>query len=244
MPDPARPAPLEPTLLLTRPEPQAAACARAFGARHPAVPVVIAPVIAIRPRAFALPAAGALIVTSRNALPALPPEARGRVVWCVGEATARAAAAAGLRPAGWAEDAAGLIALLRERRPEGPLTHVAGEHRAADLAGSLAAAGLAVTVTVAYAQEPRPLGDAALRLLAGAAPVLLPLFSPRSARLAAVQIPPGGAPLRVVAMSAAVASAWREAAGVPADELKIAARPTSEAVLHALTEFLDPGRAA
>lgn len=228
------------TLLLTRPAAQSARCAAAFSARHPGIPVVVAPVIDIRPRPYALPETGTLIVTSRHALPGLPAAAQGRGVWCVGEATAAAARAAGLRPEGWAEDAAGLVAAMILRRPAGPFVHLAGDHRAADLAGLLTAAGLPTRTVVVYDQPARPLTLPAQALLSGAGPVLLPLFSPRSARLVGAA-PCVTAPLRIAAMSAAVAAAWP---GPAPQRLQIAAHPTSEAMLHALGELTKPGGAA
>ena len=235
----SHPEPLRPTLLLTRPAERAEAFAAAFAARHPDLPCLIAPVMAIRPCAFDLPDGADLVLTSQSAIPALPARARGRVAWCVGAATAAAARARGLIVAGEAPDAARLAALLRARRPAAPLLHLAGEHRAGDLAGDLARSGLRAGVVTAYRQEALPLSPAAEALLAGEGPVLLPLFSPRSARLVARATI--RAPLRIAAMSPAVAAAW---SGRPPADLRIAAHPTSEAMLHALSELIETGPAA
>lgn len=113
-----------------------------------------------------------------------------------------------------------------------------------DLAGVLAAAGLRAETRLVYAQDPQPLSATATRLLAGRGAVLVPLFSPRSARLLAAAGPAQAsatAPLLIAAMSRAVAEAW---AGPAPRALQIAARPTSEAMLHALTVLINASRAA
>ena len=68
-----------------------------------------------------------------------------------------------------------------------------------------------------YDQQALPLSAAGRALLRGQAPVVLPLFSPRSARLAAQAARDAAAPLWLAAISAAAAAAWGQAGGpVPA----------------------------
>lgn len=86
--------------------------------------------------------------------------------------------------------------------------HLHGEHTRGDVAARLRAAGLAVEARMVYRQVELPLSDTAHALLQGEAPVILPLFSPRSARLLAGQIEPPRAPCRIVAISTATAQAW------------------------------------
>jgi len=148
-----------------------------------------------------------LIFTSRNGVRAYV--ALGGVplpCYCVGPGTAAEARAAGLEATSADGDAVALEALIRADRPEGRWLHVHGEHVRADLAGRLTAAGIAVTGLAAYAQKAQPLSDAARAALAGAAPVIAPVFSPRSAKLLAQGENPK-APIYIVAMSAAVAEA-------------------------------------
>lgn len=229
-----------PTILLTRPAAASARFAAALAARFPGVPVVVAPLMEIRPRPFppGLPAAG-LIFTSAEGVAAFAAgdARRGMPAFCVGARTAGAARAAGFAAEALGEEAEALLAALLERRPAGPLLHARGAHGRGNVVPRLRAAGVEAAEVVVYDQAALPLGGQARALLAGEAPLILPLFSPRSAQLLRAAATEGElrAPLRVAAMSRAVAEAWG-----PAERLEIAARPDAEAMLAAVGRFLDP----
>ena len=94
--------------------------------------------------------------------------------------------------------------------------------------------GLRASEAVLYDQSAQPLGDAALALMEGTAPVVVPLFSPRSAELVFAGCAPR-APLRIVAISQAVAER------VPAEHsghLYVADRPDEAAMLDAVARAL------
>jgi uroporphyrinogen-III synthase len=197
-----------PRLLLTRPEAAArrflASCEAAVGALLPAI---LSPVMEIRPVEVHLaqrPAA--LILTSENGasragdLNLAPLDA-----WCVGLRTAEVARAKGLLPRRAEPDAEALLRVLLLARPPGLLLHLRGAHARGDLARRLRENDLEATEAVAYRQEallPTPEARAALD---GPGPLVVPLFSPRSAALLAGWGP--RAPLHVLAMSDAVAEA-------------------------------------
>jgi uroporphyrinogen-III synthase len=246
MPGPPRDAPI---LLLTR----ARAQADRFAAEAAALPgplrVVVAPLIEIVPQPLTVDPAGfaTLIFTSENGVAAFCAQSalRDRPAFCVGPRTAAAAAAAGfaVRSAeGEGGDAAALMRLLRTEAAREPLLHLRGAYAAADIAAALGREGLACAEAVVYAQGDLPLSAQGRAALEGSAPVLLPLFSPRSARLAgeAVAAMAGGATgrgsarLLPVAISRAAAEAWRAAGGTPA--ARIAASPDASAMLAALAE--------
>ena len=128
--------------------------------------------------------------------------------WVVGKRTAAAARRAGHDVRHVAADADTLVEHLRAARPPGPLIHLRGDHARGDVAGRLARAGLDAGERVVYRQDAVPLTDAALALLGGSDPVILPLFSPRSAALVAARSGRPAAPCRIVALSPAVAAAW------------------------------------
>lgn len=168
------------TLLLTRPEAQARAFAKALGAGP--WDTLIAPLTEIVAldwdRRLAEGVRG-VILTSANAVPAVAALAP-LPAWCVGAATGRVAAAAGFDTRVSGGDAAALIADLRAARPEGPLLHAHGRHLARDLAAALAPQGLTIRSAAVYAAQmvPWPAGlGAALSRRALVAPV----FSPRAA---------------------------------------------------------------
>lgn len=231
-----------PPLLLTRPEAQSQRFARQFRNRvGQDWPVLLSPLARIdflvsdRPP----PDTPEILFTSENAVDAFARLApgRGARAWCVGSRTAERAAEAGFADVRTGPgDGAGLAAMLRSAGVRGPCLHVRGTHVAADLAGRLAAAGIPVAELLAYAQVPLPLSPAAAAALAAGGPVLLPLFSPRSARLAAEAIGHPRARLLVACMSGAVADA---AAPLHPARIVTAAHPGAAAMIDALRALIE-----
>jgi uroporphyrinogen-III synthase len=212
--------------------------------------VLIAPLVEIVPQPLAVdpaPYAG-LIFTSENGVRCLGPRPalRGRPAWCVGPRTAAAAAEAGYAVQQLAEDggdAEALIRSLRAARPALPLLHLRGAQAVTDLAGRLSAEGLACAEAVVYAQKEVPPSPEALAALSGADAVLLPLFSPASARRAAAMLRTSGAvaPGVAVAISEAAAARWRAGlgeAGARGWQVVVASRPDGEGMLEALREAM------
>ena len=148
-------------LLLTRPAPDGERTAAALRARGHAV--MLAPLLSIEPE----PAAdlgpgpwGGVLVTSANAARAIAAHRRkGELLslplFAVGRRSAEAAREAGFADVVSADgDAAALARLVAARhdKPEVrlPLLYLAGEDRAADLSGALAAQGIATQTVVVY----------------------------------------------------------------------------------------------
>ncbi|RMD89137.1 MAG: uroporphyrinogen-III synthase [Alphaproteobacteria bacterium] len=223
-----------PTLLLTRPADRARAFLRKLETRLSPMPeVVIAPVMAIRP--LPLPEGLAryrgVILTSAQAA-RLVSGLSDVPAFVVGEETARAARAAGLDVQAVAETAAELLALLGARRPVAPLIHLRGAQTRLSFAEKLSSAGTETHEAVIYAQEPVPLSEEARALLARSAPIVAPLFSPMSAALLADRAQGALAELHLVAMSAGVAEAWRQAwQGPEPARLSVLPAPTSAAMV-------------
>jgi uroporphyrinogen-III synthase len=203
-----------PVLLLTRPRAQSEGflrrCEAAAGRR---IEAVIAPILEIVPldAAVDLSGLGGVIFTSANAVSALGdvPGRTGLRAWCVGAQTADAARAAGFDAVAAEGDADALLAMILRERPDGPLLHLSGVHRAADVAQRLEEAGIAARTQAVYDQVARPVSGDERRLLSGSdRRVILPLFSPRSARLLRDAVPEIGDAVLPLAISANVASAW------------------------------------
>lgn len=203
-------------VLITRPHPQgvrfAAQLAAAFGKT---VAPVISPLIAPEYLWPTLPAGpfGALILTSETgARAAAGLRERGGALpdhaFCVGDQTAQVAQALGFQTTSAAGDAVALVTLLSGAGQHAPFLHLHGREVTGDIAGTLRVQGIAAQALAVYAQAEIALTDEALALLAAPAPVCVPLFSPRSARLfvAAFGATPAKSALRVVAMSAAVSA--------------------------------------
>jgi uroporphyrinogen-III synthase len=224
-----------PVLLLTRPEAQS----RAFAAKLAEVPheAVIAPVSRIVPldwdRGLAA-GVGGVLLTSANAVPAVAHLAP-LPAWCVGGATARAAARAGFAAHAAGGDAVALIAELAAARPAGPLLHAHGWHLSRDLAEALAPLGLEVRAAAVYAAEPVAWPEGLLQGLKGRR-IVAPAFSPRAAAELAARLtdPPAG--LRVVAISPAAAARLS-----PALAARAVVAPHPEAMAEAVrTELATP----
>jgi uroporphyrinogen-III synthase len=153
------------------------------------------------------------------------------LAYCVGDRTAQVAREAGFRVQSAQGDAEALLALILREKPQA-LIHLRGREARGDLAQRLSAAGVFTQERVVYAQDAQPLSDDAVAVLSGKAPVLVPLFSPRSAEIlgAAWQGLTTHAPLVVVAISQAVA----EAAAFCPTKPVLAAHPDAPSMLDAV----------
>ncbi len=194
-----------PVLLLTRPAEDSERFLSALG--ELAIEVIVSPTTRIDhlPPEPVPPETEGVILTSANAVPCLG-RATGLTAWCVGDRTATAATRAGLSARVGGGSAKELIALIKREAPKGPLLYLRGRHVAVDVAGQLRSAGLQVAERVVYRQVIIPLSSRATAALGGKGPVILPLFSPRSAHVLG-DVAGSKAPLHVVAISPAVAKA-------------------------------------
>ncbi len=213
-----------PTLLLTRPEAQSAdflaGCEQRLGKR---IPAVISPVMDIVPVGDPpdLDGFSTIIVTSGNAVRRLGGALEGRRVLTVGESTAALARGFGARAKALGETAEAFLEGIDEVAP--PAVACRGRHARRNLAAWLSAQGAATVDMVLYDQTPRPLSRAARTLLDGSAPVVAPVFSPRSAELLSRH--PAAAPVTVLAISEAARASWRGDA-----EFRVARRPTADSM--------------
>ena len=204
-----------PTLALIRPEARSrAVLARVEAGLGRAVPAIIAPVMAVVPVAAPYDPAGfaGLILTSAQAAE-FARGLEGRPVWCVGARTAKAAQARGAVVQAVAPDAEALVAELAAHPPEGPLLWLRGVHVAGDLAARLREVGIATKAVVIYDQPAIAPTPALLAALQGEAPVILPLYSPRSATLIGQALGRPGAGLTAIALSPRIADAWKQTTG-------------------------------
>lgn len=220
----------QPTLLLTRPEPQSRAfladCEKGLGK---GIPALISPIIGIEDLGEVpdLAQFRAIVVTSGNGVRRLGSRLAGRTVYAVGEATAALARDHGARATALGMDVEGFLASADT--VEGPVLYCRGRHSRGELARRLAERGVAVQEAVLYDQVPLPLGPEARRLLAGPSLVIAPVFSPLSAALLSEYVIT--APLLMLAISPAVADAWHGPG-----EIRVADAPTSAALQRMVAE--------
>jgi uroporphyrinogen-III synthase len=194
---------------------------------------VLAPCLTITRLAPVLPEnPAAIIVTSMQAIPALPARYCNLPVFCVGDATAGR-----LRQNGFASvesasgDAKDLYRLIIARRVDGVYLLASGARQGVRLARSLAAAGIDVMRVSVYAARP-------VQALTGAACALLEdrmigaaLFYSAETAKAFIQLaPPGTEAVTALALSRPIATALRR---LPWAQIRVATAPT-EADLLAL----------
>ena len=228
-------------VLVTRPwaegEAFAAALTARFGTR---VRPVVAPLIAPRYLAPSIPARdyAAVVFTSVHAVEGarrlglvLP-----SLAWCVGRKTAAVATAAGFQARSGEGDAEALTRAILGDPPNGRLLYLRGVDTHGNILKILQSSGVNTDVAIVYRQDSQPMPPEALSLLRSSDPVLVPLFSPRTASLFRAVLPPdAAAKLHIAAMSRAVAEALGD---LPRAALTIAGRPDAPAMLDAVESLL------
>ena len=203
------------TILLTRPLAQSLRFAREVEQALPGVPILLSPLMVpeyftppIPPQEYA-----AVILVSTAAVEAarrisaagsnLPSRA-----YCVGNRTAAAAKIAGFDAVSANGDATALLALIIADKPSGPLLFLRGHDSTGRILETLISAEMETVSIICYQQVFQALNPVAMDVLRGNAPVILPVFSPRSALLLQTETARISAtsPLWVAALSPAIAA--------------------------------------
>lgn len=227
---------------MTRPETAANRFAEQFRARFGSDwPVVTSPLMRtlwLSPR-LCLDDIENVIFTSETAVRAFArlENRRSLHAWCVGERTAGAARTAGFSVTVGPGDADALTDMILSVRPTAHFIWPHGVDTAFDVAGTLNAGGAKTDSVAVYEQIALPLTDKASALLSGHHPLLVPLFSTRSAVLFAEAARTCTAPLLIAAIGAPAA---QKAATLNPEKCVIAARPDSESLLDALDQLAHP----
>ncbi|MBS0563564.1 MAG: uroporphyrinogen-III synthase [Proteobacteria bacterium] len=227
---------MRPTLLLTRPRPQSERFAGQFRATLGGDwPVVISPLMRTvwLDEPPACEGAGDIIFTSETGVAAFCrlSDRRDLLAWCVGGRTAKAAERAGFAARCGPGDATGLAATIRAERPGARMLWAHGRHVAKDMAILLESAGIETISCTLYEQMPLAPSAGMTGLLEGDAPVLLPLFSARSADLVARL--PTRCPLFTALLAPSITPP-------PATRLSlVAARPDSAALIETLRRLAE-----
>jgi uroporphyrinogen-III synthase len=236
-------------VILTRPAEQGARFAQALLDRFgQTISVVQSPLLApqflqpqIIPKSWS-----AVIFTSATAVAAaglMSAAILPRKAYCVGDRTAEAATAAGFSAISAKGNATALCALVQKLREPGPLLHLRGEEALGQVAETLTLAGIETIEVITYREVAQTLSAESLAVLSGDAPVILPVFSPRSAMILAQQLakPSCSAPVVTVAMSQAVADAL---ATIDASQRFVADSPDAPSMLSAIGRALIAMQAA
>jgi uroporphyrinogen-III synthase len=237
------------SVILTRPAEQGARFAQALLDRFgQTITVVQSPLLApqflqpqILPKSWS-----AVIFTSATAVAAaglMNAATLPRKAYCVGDRTAVAATAAGFSAISAKGNAAALCAVVQKLRDPGPLLHLRGEEAVGQVAETLTLAGIDTFELVTYREVAQTLSAEALAVLSGDAPVILPVFSPRSALILGRQLAASHtlAPLVTVAISHAVADALGT---IDASQRYVADSPDAPSMLSAIGRALIAVQAA
>jgi len=235
-------------LLLTRPLAQSQRFVRALARRGAhafqpsAVQICISPLFEIIFQG-ALPDITpyrSLIFTSSNAVRAFSRLAPDCVIpsFTVGQATADTAVGFGLPAQMLGVDVQDFAKALLVFGPETPCLHLRGDLIRRKLAPELTQAGVTTDEAIVYRQNGVPLNSTARQILRGAAPVIIPLFSPRTAqRFRAEYAKAGGtAPIYVVALAPAIAA---EMSDVNMANLVVAEHPNATAMENAINSVFE-----
>ena len=203
------------TILLTRPLAQSLRFAREVERALPGVPIILSPLMVPEYLTPPIPLQNftAVILASSAAVEAarrisaagskLPSRA-----YCVGSRTATAAKIAGFDAVSANGDAAALLALIIADKPTGQLLFLRGYDSTGGIEENLISAEIETVSIICYRQLPQSLNLIATAHLHGIAPVILPVFSPRSALLLQAETARISArsPLWIAALSPAIAA--------------------------------------
>ena len=182
-------------------------------------------------RAVLFTSEAAVNATAQLTMVSLPKKAL-----CVGTRTADAASAAGFDATSAKGDVEALGRLVMAKGIAGPLLYLHGQETRGNLVETLVSAGLETDSVTIYEQKAQLLSAEATAQLCNSGPVLVPIFSPRSASLLTAALPDGmQATLAIAALSNAVAAQSPKLKG---KTMRIAATPDADAMLEAVELLL------
>lgn len=194
----------------------------------------LAPLLSITPVPFdpaVFEGAQALLITSRNAVPAAPATFRNRPTFAVGAATGAALRAAGFvdvrTPADGAGAAMAAMAAADLDTAAGPIVHLRGR----EVAGTVALPGFTLREAIVYAADP------ALALPEGALDddlAVVLLYSPRAAQAFATLCAAEADALAAVCALCLSPAVAEPVAGLPWRAIRIAPAPNEHALLGEL----------
>ena len=231
---------IRPLIVLTRPIEAAEKFAEQLRDRFEDVEVLIAPLQSIEFLSVSedFSESKGLIFTSQNGVlawnrlenrPFLP-------AYCVGPQTTERAASFGLGAIDCGGNAEAVVSELLAKSLAAPLLHFRGEHGRGQIAERLTEAGLETREAVVYRQVSLDPKDELLEVL-DRPDIVVPLFSPRSAKLFA-RIAPAGTNPRLAVISQAAAKALDPALQ---ERMIVAHTPDREGMMQAIADCLVAG---
>lgn len=165
-----------PIVLLTRPFRDSERFVDSLRAIATPFEAIISPAFEIEPIRVELPSFDTAIFTSRIGV-VHAPFGNGCDAFCVGDATATVAKAAGYVPISANGSADDLVALILNQKPSGALLHIRGENSRGDVTNRLKQAGLNCKDAIAYRKTAAEPSQALVAELSKKRKTVLPLFS-------------------------------------------------------------------
>ena len=151
----------------------------------------------------------------------------------VGKNTKKIAVSFGYEVLGFSKDQENLLKLIKSKKPTESMVHIRGKHTVGNLCASLKKSEFICLEIIGYNQEPLKIKKQNLRKIQSGRPVILPIFSSRSAKLLRSNIDLTG--FNVVAISEAVAQILT---GVELGELVISKKPNLNSMQEATLAIL------
>ena len=226
-----------PRILLTRPRHVAEGFAERFA---PSVEVHISPLLRITdtPVTEEIDRAATLLFTSSRGVEAAERQnlGIGQTAFCVGQETARIAQELGYPAISADGDVEALFGLCLRSPKAAPFWHLRGLNARGDLCSRLNDAGLASKESVVYQQDKLDLDSISRHWIADDYPVILPIFSPMTAKLLSQNCDPGPMSQAVVMshrVFEALSPAWQGRATVAPHP---SARVMEDEILKALSQ--------
>ena len=151
----------------------------------------------------------------------------------VGKNTKKIAVSFGYEVLGFSKDQENLLKLIKSKKPTESMVHIRGKHTVGNLCASLIICEFSCLEIIGYNQEPLKIKKQNLQKIRSGRPVILPIFSSRSAKLLKSNIDLTG--FNVVAISEAVAQILT---GVELRELVISKKPDLNSMQEATLAIL------
>ena len=175
-----------------------------------------------------------LIFTSANGLRAAKKHNLiNKKCFVVGANTKKIAVSFGYDVLGFSKDQENLLKLIKSKKPTESMVHIRGKHTVGNLCDALKRNQFSCLDIIGYNQEPLKIKKQNLQKILSGRPVILPIFSSRSAELLQSNLDLTG--FNVIAISEAVA---KIVSGVELGELVISKKPDLNSMQEATLAIL------
>ena len=175
-----------------------------------------------------------LIFTSANGLRAANKQnLLNKKCFVVGANTKKIAVSFGYDVLGFSKDQENLLKLIKSKKPTESMVHIRGKHTVGNLCDALKRNQFSCLDIIGYNQEPLKIKKQNLQKIHSGRPVILPIFSSRSAELLQSNLDLTG--FNVIAISEAVA---KIITGVELGELVISKKPDLNSMQEATLAIL------